>query len=101
MCNSCGGAALLFKWLLSQYGFSDAGALGALSMGLITNQMWARGWPGPVSSGPNPSFAADAERYLGLFWKWIAQPLLFGSIGSGCDHILMLCLCFFLWELID
>jgi hypothetical protein len=79
----CGCAALLFKWLLNAYGYNDAGTIGALFMGVLTNLAWKKGWPNRLSMGPSADFAADAERFLGLFWKWIAQPLLFGAIGSG------------------
>lgn len=74
----------MFMWLLYRYGYNDAGTLGALSMGVLTNIAWRKGWPGALSLGHGPTYSADAERFLGRFWKWIAQPLLFGSIGSGC-----------------
>lgn len=65
--------------------FSGAGALASLVMAGATGQFWARGFGGPLSLGPNPEFVHEAEHDLCTVWEQLAQPLLFGVIGSALD----------------
>ena len=33
----------------------------------------------------NPVQCCRAEQVVGTFWRWVAQPLLFGLIGTGVN----------------
>lgn len=58
----------------------SGGALGALFTGLVSARRWAVG--GWLSAGPEPHASHVVEADLGLLWNALAQPLLFGAIGS-------------------
>ncbi|EFJ43143.1 hypothetical protein VOLCADRAFT_96660 [Volvox carteri f. nagariensis] len=87
--------ALLFA--LYRYDFRGGGALAALVLGLAVNVFWERGslffWGvgrrSGLTRGPQPryvpsvgAYAAEVEARVGLFWRVVAQPMLFGIIGS-------------------
>jgi len=63
---------------------ASAGILGALAMSGVTSYMWERG-KGYASSGPEKHFAHDTEATLAKVWALLAQPLLFGVVGSYLD----------------
>lgn len=81
---------LLF--FLYDFSFKAGGALSALVLGLVANVLWAQGrnviWPfhkfipGMLSSGPNEKHSHQVEHVIGVYWRWVAQPLLFGIIGT-------------------
>jgi len=62
----------------------STGILGALSMAGTTAYMWERG-KGFYSSGKEKHFAHDVEATLASLWSIVAQPLLFGVVGSYLD----------------
>lgn len=63
---------------------ASAGILGALCMAGVTSYMWERG-KGYHSSGADKNFAHDTEASLASLWATLAQPLLFGVVGSYLD----------------
>ncbi|KAG2484030.1 hypothetical protein HYH03_017120 [Edaphochlamys debaryana] len=80
--------ALLFG--LYRFDFKGGGALAALVLGMAVNVFWERGslffWGlgrrSGLTRGRQPGYAAVVEHRVGLFWRVVAQPLLFGIIGS-------------------
>lgn len=40
---------------------------------------------GAWRAGPNQSFSLIVEHHVAKFWVWIAQPLLFGIVGTAVD----------------
>ncbi|KXZ53431.1 hypothetical protein GPECTOR_7g1329 [Gonium pectorale] len=83
-----GLGALLFA--LYRFNFRGGGALAALVLGMAVNVLWERGslffWGlgrrSGLTRGPQPRYASEVEARVGLFWRVVAQPLLFGIIGS-------------------
>ncbi len=81
---------LLF--FLYNFSFKAGGALSALVLGLVANLLWQQGrnliWPlhkfipSLLSSGPNEKHSHQVEHVIGIYWRWVAQPLLFGIIGT-------------------
>jgi len=63
---------------------ASMGILGALAMAGTTSYMWERG-KGYQSSGKEKHFAHDVEATLAKVWAILAQPLLFGVVGSYLD----------------
>jgi len=63
---------------------ASAGILGALAMSGISSYMWERG-KGYQSVGPEKHYAHDVEGTLAQIWALLAQPLLFGVVGSYLD----------------
>ena len=76
--------ALAYMYLMDHLHYDGAGALGALTLG-VTSALWARGSPSFLSAGPGPDHAREVEHGVGSVWWWLAQPLLFGIIGSNLD----------------
>ena len=64
------------------------GAIGALTTGLVGALAWKRGGllksgiVARLSSGPDEHHAHVVEHDLATLWSVLAQPLLFGAIGS-------------------
>lgn len=59
------------------------GAIGALFTGLMGSIMWRRGGPVPkLSTGPDEHHSHVVESHLAQLWSVLAQPLLFGAIGT-------------------
>lgn len=54
--------ALLIMFFLEYFDMLSGGALGSLTVGLVTCYMWEHGKPGRLSQGPNNSYSADIER---------------------------------------
>ena len=40
---------------------------------------------GVIQNGSEPFVGCRAEQVVGTFWRWVAQPLLFGLIGTGVN----------------
>ena len=53
-------------------------------MALTTSYLWERG-RGFNNSGKQKHFAHDVEATLATLWAMLAQPLLFGVVGSYLD----------------
>ena len=77
--------ALAYMYLMDHFHYDGAGALGALTLGVTSSALWARGSPSFLSAGPGPDHAREVEHGVGSVWWWLAQPLLFGIIGSNLD----------------
>mmetsp|Transcript_34301 Transcript_34301/g.90215 ORF Transcript_34301/g.90215 Transcript_34301/m.90215 type:complete len:663 (+) Transcript_34301:61-2049(+) len=63
---------------------ASTGILGALSMAGVTSYMWEHG-KGHLSAGKEKHHAHDVEAALAKLWATVAQPLLFGVVGSYLD----------------
>lgn len=44
---------------------------------------WSKGVG--LCAGPNKSFSMIVEHHVAKFWMWVAQPLLFGIVGTAVD----------------
>ncbi|GLC68141.1 hypothetical protein PLESTF_000652900 [Pleodorina starrii] len=83
-------AAMALLFALYRYDYRGGGALAALVLGLAVNVFWERGslffWGlgrrSGLTRGPQPRYSHEVEARVGLFWRVVAQPLLFGIIGS-------------------
>lgn len=66
---------------------ASAGILGALAMAGITSFMWERGkgYQSTGCSSGEKHYAHDVEATLAKIWALLAQPLLFGVVGSYLD----------------
>ena len=67
---------------------ASTGILGALCMAGVTTFCWERG-RGCYATGANDHNAHEVEAQLALLWDEIAQPLLFGVVGSYLDFRVM------------
>ena len=81
--NSSCGAALMMMYFLKVWDLTGGGALASLIMGMTVSQLWSKGKPGILAKRADPHYAKGAEHLIGIFWRLIAQPLLFGLAGSG------------------
>jgi len=83
---SFGAKRLEKEWIVAETHpiGSSTGILGALAMAGTTSFLWERG-RGLHSSGPEKHFAHDVEATLASIWAIVAQPLLFGVVGSYLD----------------
>jgi len=72
-------------YFMDHFHFDGAGALGALTLGVTSSVLWRSGRPRFLSVGPGPAFARDVEHGVGSLWWWLAQPLLFGCIGTNLN----------------
>eukprot|EP00882_Tetradesmus_deserticola_P034074 GHRQ01038981.1.p1 GENE.GHRQ01038981.1~~GHRQ01038981.1.p1 ORF type:complete len:499 (+),score=175.50 GHRQ01038981.1:208-1704(+) len=77
------GAALLIMFFLEHYDMLSGGALGSLTVGLVTCYMWEHGKPGRLSQGPAHGYSADIERVAAVVWNWVMEPILFATIGTS------------------
>lgn len=77
------GAALLIMFFLEYFDMLSGGALGALTVGMVTCYTWEHGKPAKLSQGPCQNFSADVERVMAKVWNWIMEPMLFATIGTS------------------
>ena len=70
MCDCC-SAALLIMFFLEYYDMLSGGALGALTVGLVTCYTWEQGKPTKLSQGPSQSFANAVERVMAVVGGWL------------------------------
>lgn len=59
-------AALLIMFFLEYFDMLSGGALGSLTVGLVTCYAWEHGKPAKLSLGPNQNFSADVERVMAV-----------------------------------
>lgn len=69
-------------YFMVSFKFAGAGVLSAIVLGVAVAQAWGRGLPSFLSSGPNETFATQVEHQVSAAWTWVAQPLLFGLVGT-------------------
>jgi NhaP-type Na+/H+ or K+/H+ antiporter len=69
-------------FLLERYKMLSGGALGSLTVGLVTCLCWEAGVPRALSAGPSLSHSAEVERKAAAVWDLVAEPLLFATIGA-------------------
>ena len=76
-------AALLMMYFLNHWGLNGGGALASLIMGMAVSHLWTHGKPAMLAKRADPIYPHTAEHFIGVFWRLIAQPLLFGLAGTG------------------
>ncbi|KAI8475653.1 MAG: Sodium/hydrogen exchanger family-domain-containing protein [Monoraphidium minutum] len=78
-------SALLIMFFLVFHNMLSGGALGALVMGMTASACWRKGLPRSrrLGLGPAPHFADDLEATIAQVWDWVAEPMIFGSIGAS------------------
>jgi len=69
-------------YFMVYFKFAGAGVLSSIVLGVAVAQAWGRGFPSFLSSGPNETFATQVEHQVSAAWTWVAQPLLFGLVGT-------------------
>merc|ERR1719502_2138004 len=72
-------------YMCAYYKFVGAGSLGGLATGIFASNHWAKGTPKALSAGPDKHVAHVVEANLAIIWTNIAQPCLFGVIGTAID----------------
>eukprot|EP00892_Ulva_mutabilis_P007649 jgi/Ulvmu1/5256/UM022_0049.1 len=83
-------ATLIFSQLVMfaavYFHYTGAGAMGALIMAIVATRFWASDrTPRWFSSGSSSEYAHETEHDVAFFWRLVAQPLLFGIIGTAAD----------------
>lgn len=83
-------ATLIFSQLLMftalYFHFTGAGAMGALVMAIVATRFWASDrTPTWYRTRASTEYAHETEHDVAFFWRLIAQPLLFGIIGTAAD----------------
>jgi len=53
-------------FFLEHYDMLSGGALGALTVGMVTCYFWEHGEPAKLSQGPSQSFSAAVERVMAV-----------------------------------
>ena len=83
-----GSQILMFAGV--HFGYTGAGALGSLVMAIFASKLWANTkTPAWYRTQTSTEHAHMAEADVALFWRYIAQPVLFGIIGTAVDfHVL-------------
>ena len=78
---------MIIMFMGKKYHFTGAGAMGSLITGIFAAMGWQNGWGEKrgLSNGPMEVYSHDVEHDLAVFWKVVAQPLLFGVIGAAID----------------
>jgi len=80
---------VIFTFVAKQYHFAGAGALASLIMAVVAVQNWMNGTPScggmHLTKGAQEHYAHKVETDLARVWVLLAQPLLFGVIGSALD----------------
>ena len=79
------GLGLMMMFGMLRQGFSGAGAMGGLIMGMVGSVNWRAGTPVMMSKRADEHYIHHAESDLALIWSMVCQPLLFGVIGSALD----------------
>ena len=90
--SSC-GAALMMMYFLKIWDLTGGGALASLILGMTVAHLWSIGKPGILAKRADRHYAHGAEHLVGIFWRLIAQPLLFGLAGTGVPSIVYMHLC--------
>jgi len=79
------GLGMLFMFGMLRQGFSGAGAMGGLIMGMVGSVCWRAGSPTLLAKRADEHYVHHAESDLALLWSLLCQPLLFGVIGTALD----------------
>lgn len=87
-------ATLVFSQLIMfaavYFHFTGAGAMGALVMAIVATRFWASDkTPTWYRSGSSTEYAHETEHDVAFFWRLVAQPLLFGIIGTAADFSIL------------
>lgn len=83
-------ATLIFSQLLMfiavYFHFTGAGAMASLIMAIVATRFWASDkTPKWFRAGSSTEYAHETEHDVAYFWRLVAQPLLFGIIGTAAD----------------
>mmetsp|Transcript_18971 Transcript_18971/g.39509 ORF Transcript_18971/g.39509 Transcript_18971/m.39509 type:complete len:682 (-) Transcript_18971:73-2118(-) len=79
------GLGMAFMFGMLDLGFSGAGAMGGLIMGMVASVRWRDGTPTRLAKRKDEHYIHQTESDLAAIWSLICQPLLFGVIGSALD----------------
>ena len=79
------GLGMAFMFGMLDLGFSGAGAMGGLIMGMVASVKWREGSPQRFAKRADEHYIHQTESDLAMVWSLICQPLLFGVIGSALD----------------
>jgi hypothetical protein len=75
-------AALLIMFFLEYFDMLSGGALGALTVGMVTCYTWEHGKPAKLSQGPSQNFSADVERVMAKVCLCVGR-CCFGALQSA------------------
>ena len=76
----------LLMFAALHFHYTGAGAMASLMMAIVGSKLWAnRRLPHWYHTDASPEHAHVAENDIALFWRHVAQPLLFGIIGTAVD----------------
>jgi len=79
------GLGMAFMFGMLDLGFSGAGAMGGLIMGMVASVRWREGSPRRFAKRADANYIHNTEHDLAIVWSLLCQPLLFGVIGSALD----------------
>jgi solute carrier family 9B (sodium/hydrogen exchanger), member 1/2 len=66
--------------------YTGAGAMGSLIMAIVGSKLWASPrTPIWYSGETSTEFSHETEQDMAQLWCWVAQPILFGVIGTVAD----------------
>lgn len=76
----------LVMFIAVYFHFTGAGAMGALVMAIVATRFWASDkTPAWYRSTSSTEYAHETEHDVAYFWRLVAQPLLFGIIGTAAN----------------
>ncbi|GBF89298.1 mitochondrial sodium hydrogen exchanger [Raphidocelis subcapitata] len=80
-------SCLFIMFLLDHFNMLSGGALGALSLGMVAAALWRAGAPAHplLSLGPAGAFADELDAAVAQVFDWLAEPLIFGTIGAAIN----------------
>ena len=76
----------LLMFCALHFHYTGAGAMGSLIMAIVASKLWGNDrMPRWYHSETSSEFAHQVEGDVALFWRHVAQPILFGVIGTAVD----------------
>lgn len=82
-------ASLSIMFGMKALSYSGSGAMGAMTLGLISSYSWVNGVPTTFALEANATFVHSVEKQVSIIWDIIFEPILFGFIGSALDFSLI------------
>lgn len=75
------------RWFVQvHFHYTGAGAMGGLIMAIVASKLWANpNLPAWYRGETSAEFAHETEHAVAKIWRFVAQPLLFGIIGTVAD----------------
>jgi NhaP-type Na+/H+ or K+/H+ antiporter len=69
--------------------YSGSGAMGAMTLGLVSSYAWMNGKPSAFALEANAKYVHHTEQQVSIMWDLIFEPILFGCIGSALNFSLI------------